>query len=367
MQIVIERTHLAKAVAHVQAVTERRNTIPILGNVLLEADQGQLRLTATDMDVSMIEVVSCAVKVAGATTVPAGLFHDILSKLPEGLEVKLELDGETGRLRLQAGRSNFSLSTLPREDFPAISDDTMPIQFEAKGSEFRDLIDKTRFAISKEGTRYYLTGIYLHTVEGVLTAVATDGHRLAKVALPAPRGAEHLDGIIIPAKTVAEIRKLADSDETLDIGISPTRIQVTAGNIQLISKLIDGTYPDYVQVIPTANDTTLIVDRDAFMAAVDRVSLVVADRTRGVKIVVQAGSVTAQANSTESGAATEHVEGDYDGSPMELGFNSRYLLDILRELRGDTVRFQLAESSKPTLVSDPTDSSALYVLMPMRV
>ncbi len=367
MQLIIERTQLARAVAHVQAVTERRNTIPVLGNILLEADQGQLRLTATDMDVSMIEVVACTVNIPGATTVPAGLFHDILGKLPEGLEIILELDGETSQLRLQAGRSNFSLSTLPREDFPAIATEDMPIQFQASGSEFRDLIDKTRFAISKEGTRYYLTGIYLHTVDSVLTAVATDGHRLAKVALPAPAGAEHLDGVIVPAKAIAEIRKLADIDGLLEIGISPTRIQVVSGNVQLSSKLIDGTYPDYVQVIPTGNDTTLIVDRDAFMAAVDRVSLVAADRTRGIKIMVQAGSVTAQANSAESGTATEHVEGDYDGTPIELGFNSRYLLDILRELRGDTVRFQLAETSKPTLVSDPTDATALYVLMPMRV
>ena len=367
MQITIERTHLARAVAHVQSVTEKRNTIPILGNVLLEADQGHLRLTATDMDVSMIETVPCQIAAPGATTVPAGLFHEILGKLPEGLEVALSLDSETGRLRLQAGRSDFSLSTLPREDFPVVATESMPIQFEISGTDFGALIDKTRFAISKEGTRYYLTGIFLHTADQILTGVATDGHRLAKVALPAPRGADGLDGIIIPAKTVAEIRKLADGDGALDIGISPTKIQVAAGNVQLISKLIDGTYPDYQQVIPTGNDTTLIVDRDAFMAAVDRVSIVAADRTRAVKIAVQAGSVTIQANSAEAGTATEHVEGDYDGAPMEIGFNARYLIDILRELKGDTARFQLSEASKPTLVSDPTDASALYVLMPMRV
>lgn len=367
MQITIERTHLAKAIAHVQSVTEKRNTIPILGNVLLEADQGQLRLTATDMDVSMVEIVPCTVNVPGATTVPAALFHEILGKLPEGLEIALQLDGETGRLRLQAGRSDFSLSTLPREDFPVVATEAMPIHFQMKGADFGALIDKTRFAISREGTRYYLTGIYLHAADSTLTGVATDGHRLAKVALTAPRGSEGLDGIIIPAKTISEIRKLADGDGQLDIGISPTKIQVSKGNVQLISKLIDGTYPDYQQVIPTGNDTTLIVDTDAFMAAVDRVSIVAADRTRAVKIIVQAGSVTIQANSAESGTATEHVEGDYDGAPMEIGFNARYLLDILRELKGDTARFQLAEASKPTLVSDPTDTSALYVLMPMRV
>ena len=367
MQITIERTHLARAVAHVQSVTEKRNTIPILGNVLLEADQGQLRLTATDMDVSMIEQVPCNISVAGATTVPAGLLHDILSKLPEGLQIALSLDGETDRLRLQAGRSDFSLATLPREDFPMVVAESMPIQFQITGKDLGTLIDKTRFAISKEGTRYYLTGIFLHTTDQMLIGVATDGHRLAKVTLPSPRGSESLDGIIIPAKTIAEIRKLADDEQPLDIGISPTKIQVAAGNIQMISKLIDGTYPDYQQVIPTGNDTTLIVDCDAFMAAVDRVSLVAADRARAVKIAIQPGVVTIQANSAEAGTATEHVEGDYDGVPMEIGFNARYLLDILRELRGDTARFQLAEVSKPTLVSDPTDASTLYVLMPMRV
>ena len=367
MQITIERTHLARAVAHVQSVTEKRNTIPILGNVLLEADQGQLRLSATDMDVSMIEIVPCHVMAPGATTVPAGLFHEILSKLPEGLEISLNLDEEMGRLRLQAGRSDFSLATLPREDFPVVATEAMPIEFQIPQADLGTLIDKTRFAISKEGTRYYLTGIFLHTIDQTLTGVATDGHRLAKVSLPAPRGCDSLDGIIIPAKTVAEIRKLSDGEGTLDIGISPTKIQVAAGNVQLISKLIDGTYPDYQQVIPTSNDTTLIVDRDAFMAAVDRVSIVSADRTRAVKVGIQAGAVTIQASSAEAGAATEHVEGDYDGAPMEVGFNARYLLDILRELKGDTIRFQLAEASKPTLVSDPTDASALYVLMPMRV
>lgn len=367
MHITIERTHLAKAVAHVQSVTEKRNTIPILGNVLLEADQGQLRLTATDMDVSMIEMVPCNVTVSGATTVPAGLFHEILGKLPEGLEIELALDGETGRLRLRAGRSDFSLATLPREDFPVVATESMPTEFQIKGAEFGALIDKTRFAISKEGTRYYLTGIYLHAAEGAFIGVATDGHRLAKVELGAPRGSEQLDGVIIPAKTIAEIRKLVDGDDLLEIGISDTKIQVAAGNVQLISKLIDGTYPDYQQVIPTGNDKTLIVDRDAFMAAVDRVSIVAADRTRAVKIAVQAGAVTIQANSAESGTATEHVEGDYDGAPMDIGFNARYLLDILRELKGDTTRFQFAEASKPTLVSDPTDATALYVLMPMRV
>lgn len=367
MQITIERTHLARAVAHVQSVTEKRNTIPILGNVLLEADQGQLRLSATDMDVSMIEVVPCHIVTPGATTVPAGLFHEILSKLPEGLEISLDLDEETGRLRLQAGRSDFSLATLPREDFPVVATQDMPIEFQIPRADLGTLIDKTRFAISKEGTRYYLTGIFLHTTDQTLTGVATDGHRLAKVSLPAPRGCDSLDGIIIPAKTVAEIRKLSDGEGTLDIGISPTKIQVAAGNVQLISKLIDGTYPDYQQVIPTNNDTTLIVDRDAFMAAVDRVSIVSADRTRAVKVGIQAGAVTIQASSAEAGAATEHIEGDYDGAPMDLGFNARYLLDILRELKGDTIRFQLSEASKPTLVSDPTDASALYVLMPMRV
>ena len=367
MQITIELSHLAKAVADVQSVTEKRNTIPILSNILLEADQNQLRLSTTDMDVSMIETAPCRVELPGATTVPAALFHEILGKLPKGLELALRLDGETGHLRLQAGRSDFSLATLPCEDFPVVATETMPIKFQINAQHFGALIDKTRFAISKEGTRYYLTGIYLHTSDQTLTGVATDGHRLAKVALEAPRGVESLEGIIIPAKTVAEIRKLAEGEDLIDIGISPTMIQVAAGPVQLISKLIDGTYPDYQKVIPTDNHTTLLIDRNALMASVDRVSIVSADRTRLVKISMQAGTVVIQANSPEAGTASEHVEGNYDGAPMEIGFNARYLLDILRELRGDTVRFQLAEASKPTLINDPGDALTLYVLMPMRV
>lgn len=371
MKLTIERAALLRSLSHVQSVVERRNTIPILSNVLLEAQDGRLGLTATDMDLTIVEQTEASASTPGATTAPAHTLYDIIRKLPDGAEVELSASGE-GQLSLRAGRSSFSLATLPREDFPTAGATDLPHSFELQAREAKHLIDRTRFAISTEETRYYLNGIYLHAAKSgevpVLRAVATDGHRLARFEMPLPAGAEGMPGVIVPRKTVNELRKLIDEvDGTLTVSLSETRIRFSFGPTVLTSKLIDGTFPDYERVIPTGNDKLMEVDCKSFAEAVDRVSTISSEKSRAVKMSVAEGTVTLSATSPENGSAEEDLAISYSGPAIEIGFNSRYLLDIASQIEGDGAEFAMADASSPTLVRDVTDSSALYVLMPMRV
>lgn len=372
MKLTIERAALLRSLAHVQSVVERRNTIPILSNVLLEASEEGLGLTATDMDLAIHEKTHAQVQEGGATTVPAHTFYDIVRKLPDGSEIELALQGESGQLRLRAGRSNFFLPTLPREDFPSTAASELPHSFTLQAPEAKNLIDRTRFAISTEETRYYLNGIHMHagTSEGaaVLRAVATDGHRLARVETALPEGAAEMPGIIVPRKTVNELRKLIDEvEEGIQVSLSETRICFTFGSIVLSSKLIDGTFPDYGRVIPTGNDKIMSVDCRSFAAAVDRVSTISTEKSRAVKMTVQGDTLVLSANSPEAGSASEEMPVQYEGPALEIGFNSRYLLDIALQIEGEEAEFAMIDASSPTVVRDLADSSALYVLMPMRV
>jgi len=372
MKLTIERASLLKSLAHVQSVVERRNTIPILSNVLLEAGSENLRLSATDMDLSVVEGVGAAIEQTGATTAPAHTLYDIVRKLPEGAEVSFEVAGDSGRMTLAAGRSNFTLTTLPKEDFPAVGDGVLPQSFAMAASELKNLIDRTRFAISTEETRYYLNGIYLHAASTgdlpVLRAVATDGHRLAKFEMPLPEGAADMPAVIVPRKTVGELRKLIDEiGGSVEISLSETQIRFAFADTVLTSKLIDGTFPDYERVIPSGNDKVMDVDRKTFFEAVDRVSTISTEKSRAVKLALGNGSLTVSATSPESGSAEEALEVSYGGEALEIGFNSRYLLDIAQQIEGEEAQFVLADSSSPTIVRDRSDASALYVLMPMRV
>jgi len=372
MKLTIERGALLKSLAHVQSVVERRNTIPILSNVLLEAADSTLALTATDMDLTIVERASAAIGGRGATTVAAHTFYDIVRKLPEGAQVQLDGAGDGGQVTLKAGRSRFVLSTLPKEDFPAMGAGDMPHQFTIAAQELRNLIDRTRFAISTEETRYYLNGIYLHAAASgdvkVLRAVATDGHRLARFEMPLPAGAADIPGIIVPRKTVGELRKLLDeADERVEVALSDAKIRFAFGEVTLTSKLIDGTFPDYQRVIPTGNDKVMEVTKREFADAVDRVSTISSEKSRAVKLSLKAGSLTLSASSPESGSASEELEVKYGGAGIEIGFNSRYLLDITQQIEGEGAQFALADAASPTLVRDVADASALYVLMPMRV
>jgi DNA polymerase-3 subunit beta len=370
MKATIERATLLKGLGHVHSVVERRNTIPILSNVLIEAEEdGGLRLMATDLDLQINERVEADVGEAGATTVPAHTLFDIVRKMPEGSQV--ELIAAEGRMQVNAGRARFTLSTLPRDDFPVIAEGDLPTGFELPAATLRQIIDKTRFAISTEETRYYLNGIYLHVsdeAQPVLKAAATDGHRLARVTVPRPDGAAGMPGVIIPRKCVAELRKLLDElDGSVQVSLSESKIRFGLGNAVLTSKLIDGTFPDYTRVIPTANDKLLKLDPRSLEEGVDRVSTIASERTRAVKMSLDRDRVTLSVTSPENGTASEEVSADYGADGIEIGFNARYLLDILGQIEGDVMEVHLADAAAPTLLRENDKAPALYVLMPMRV
>ncbi len=372
MRLTIERSALLRALTHVQSVVERRNTIPILNNVQLVAEGDGLSLTATDLDIAIVETVPCDVEQAGATTAPAHMLYDIVRKLPDGAQVELAHDDDDGRLNLRAGRAAFALSCLPREDFPVMSEDDLPHRFTVDGGGLKRLIEKTRFAISTEETRYYLNGIYLHAVEGaagaLLRAVATDGHRLARVDMAMPEGGAGMPGVIVPRKTVGEVQKLIEEqDGELEVALSDTKIRFTFADVTLTSKLIDGTFPDYERVVPQGNDKSMEVDGESFTRAVDRVSTISSEKSRAVKLEIGGERMVLSANSPDQGSATEEVAVTFDGEPLEIGFNSRYLLDIASQVDGDNTQFLLGDAASPTIIRDVGDDSALYVLMPMRV
>ena len=372
MRVTLERSNLLKSLNHVHRVVERRNTIPILSNVLISADGASIELKATDLDLEVTEATAANVEQGGATTVPAHPLYDIVRKLPDGAEVMLKTDENGASMTVISGRSSFKLQCLPQSDFPELSAGSFSHIFRLDSSALRALIERTQFAISTEETRYYLNGIYFHTIESdgklMLRAVATDGHRLARAEMEAPAGSEGMPGVIIPRKTVSEIQKLVDDpDVAVTTELSDTKIRFTIGSVILTSKLIDGTFPDYQRVIPTGNDKKLVIDRQTFAQAVDRVSTISSERGRAVKLAIGDGQVTLTVNNPDSGSATEELAADYDADPIEIGFNARYLLDIAGQLNGSEARFMLADSGSPTLIHDTADENALYVLMPMRV
>jgi DNA polymerase III subunit beta len=372
MKVTVEQAALLKALGHVHRVVERRNTIPILANVLLRADGSQLSLKATDLDLDIVEIIAAEVIQPGTTTVPAHVLYDIVRKLADGSQVSLEQDGASGQVSLRSGRSRFSLQTLPESDFPDLAPGEMTHKFEMQAGNLRNLIEKTQFAISTEETRYYLNGIYLHAIEAggetMLRAVATDGHRLALCDAPAPAGAAGMPGVIVPRKTVSELQKLlSDGESQVGIELSSVKIRVTVGSIVLTSKLIDGTFPDYGRVIPQRNDKFLTVERDEFARSVDRVSTISSERGRAVKFSLGDGKLTLSVHNPDAGQAIEELAVDYEATPLEIGFNARYLLDIIGQLEGDTALLKLADSGSPTLIQDREGAPSLYVLMPMRV
>ncbi len=370
MKATIERATLLKSLGHVQSVVERRNTIPILSNVMIEANaDGTIRLMATDLDLQINESVEAQVEPPGATTVSAHTLFDIARKLPEGSQVSLA--AADGKMAVNAGRARFNLSTLPRDDFPVIAEGELPTKFELPATTLKEIIDKTRFAISTEETRYYLNGIFWHVTDDaqpVLKAAATDGHRLARVTVARPDGAAGMPDIIIPRKCIAELRKLLDEiDGSVEISLSASKIRFGLGTAVLTSKLIDGTFPDYSRVIPTGNDKILRIDPKSFMEGVDRVSTIASEKTRAVKMSLETDKITLSVSSPENGTAAEEVSGDYKSEGFEIGFNARYLMDILAQVEGDTIEVHLADAAAPTLLRESDKASALYVLMPMRV
>jgi DNA polymerase-3 subunit beta len=372
MKVTVERAQLLKSLGHVHRVVERRNTIPILANVLIRADGARLSFKATDLDLEVIETIAAEVGPGGSTTVPAHMFYEIVRKLPDGTQIVLESSGDRAVLAIRAGRSRFTLQTLPESDFPDLAAGEMTHKFTLAAADLKRLIDKTQFAISTEETRYYLNGIYLHPAGSAkaptLRGVATDGHRLAQVELPLPDGAAGMPGVIVPRKTVGEVQRLIeDAEAEITVELSQGKIRFAIGDVVLTSKLIDGTFPDYSRVIPLGNDKELVVDKKDFEAAVDRVSTVSSERGRAVKLALTPGRLVLSVTNPDSGSATEEIEVDYAADALDIGFNSRYLLDIAAQIEGEVAVLKLADPGSPTLIQDRDAKGALYVLMPMRV
>jgi DNA polymerase-3 subunit beta len=374
LKATLTRVALLKGLAHVQSVVEKRNTIPILANVMLTVRDGKLTLTATDMEIAVVEDVAASSSRNGACTAPAATLYEIVRKLPDDAEIEFEHGGGSAQLALRSGRYATSLVVLPIDDFPSMTAGTLPHKFALSALALRGVIDRTRFAISTEETRYYLNGIYLHAAETdgtkVLRAVATDGHRLARVEEPLPEGADGMPGVIVPRKTIGELRKLIDEvTDDVEIALSDTRIQFKVGAVTLTSKLVDGTFPEYDRVIPRDNDRVLRVGKKDFADAVARVSAISSERSRPVKLSLEKNLLVLSAASPDQGTATEELEGErvkYDAGPLEIGFQARYLNDITDQI-ADEVEFRFADESAPAIMSDTADKSSLYVIMPIKV
>lgn len=367
MKLTLERNALLKTLSHTQSVVEKRNTLPILSNVLINAQEGRVTLRATDLDIEVVEVITTAlVHSSGVTTLPAHMLHDIVKKLPDGAQINLE--EKDGKMRINAGRSRFTLSTLSDTDFPAVHAHTYPATYTLKAAQLQKMLDKVKFAIASEETRHYLGGIYLHVADGKLRSVATDGHRLARFDVDLPEGATEAPGVIVPRKTVTELRKLLDNPEAdVTVSVSETNIQFVCENVTLSSRVIDGSFPDYTRVIPADNQRILEISPHDLSSSVDRVVTVSNERTRAVKLSLGENSLSLTVNSPEHGDAVEELDVRYEEERMEVGFNSKYLQEIMSQIESDTAQFCFDNPMAPALIKDSDDENALYVVMPMRV
>ena len=368
MKFSIDRSALLTALQHVHSVVERRNTIPILSNVLIEAKEDGVYLTATDMDIAVIEKINLEkseVMQLGTITTSAQMLYDIVRKLPENVKVEL-LSEKNDRLGIKASSSSFALNCLPAEDFPSISQEEFKFTFSLETDDLIRLIDKTSFAMSLEETRYYLNGIYLHAVKDAegekLRTVSTDGHRLSRVDMNIPEGANEIPGVIVPRKTIMEIRKLLeDHSDTINLSLSDNKIKLSFSNVILTSKLLDGTFPDYSRVIPEQNDKTVTISNQLLSEAVDRVSTVSTDKTRAIKVNISKGNLIISATNPDKGSASESLDVIYDGEEVEIGFNSKYVLDVARQIKGNEIIIKLSDSVSPTLVYDKDDKVLEFI------
>ena len=367
LKITIDQALLLKALAHTQSIVERRQTIPVLSNVLIETNPNGISLKATDNEIEITEIVPAEVEEEGSITIPAHKLYDIVRRLPDGSQLSLSASETTGQVTLACGRSRFALASLPADGFPTMAKEEAPFAFELSSTDLADMIGKTGFAVSVEETRYNLNGIYLHQKAGHLIAVATDGHRLACTKRALPEGAKDIPGIIIPRKTIGELTKLlGENTENVEVSLSANQIRFKLGKVELSSRLIDGTYPEYEKVIPAGNDKKMKADTKAGSAVVERVS-VVSEKSRGIKLSIQPNLLQVSAAATDEGSAEDELDIAYDGAATDIGFNFRYLLDILAQIKGAEVQMAFEDSVSPVILQDSNDTNTLYVLMPMRV
>ncbi len=368
MKLTIERTTLLKALTHVQSAANDKSTVSIYAHILVEAHAGKLWLTATNSNITIVDNVPVDIEIPGEISVPGKLLYNIVRKLPEGKPITLH--AENSQIIVKAGRSRFKLPTLPREDFPSQEDISFSNEFQMAAVDLCNIIDNTNFTVSTEETRYYLRGLFLHTTTAagadVLRAAATDGHRLARYTVAQPEGAQGMPSIIVPGDAVTELRKLITNDgDDITVAVSENQIRFVVGATTLTSKLISGTFPSYERVIPKDNDKDVLVNCGEFSKALDRASLVLAEKTRVVKLTITDGLLTISARGP-NGDADEEVEVDYKGPSIEVGFNARYLLDITSIVNGD-VKLEIGDTQAPMILNDTDNDAALYIVMPMRV
>lgn len=373
MRLSIDRNALLRSMTAVGRVVEKKNTAPIIGNVVLDATGADtLRLAGTDLDLTIGDLVPAIIDTSGATTVPAHLLTDILKKSPAGSTISMSLSDDRGTLVVQSGRSKFRLQCLPVEDFPEFAPKKPSHTFELPGRTFRQLFERTSFAMSTEETRYYLNGVYLHAYgeDACLRGVATDGHRLARTQIPMPAGADGVWGMIVPRKSVGELLRLLDTADDAYVEISDTYIRVTVGTVTMTSKLIDGTFPDYARVIPAKQGlpTTVKLKSRQMQSAVERILAIAAAKGRGMSIEMRDGLATLSMRSPENGEATDEVDISLDGAEtVGVGFNANYLCGLLDHQIGDETTMHLGVSGSPVVFESVGDQSSLYVLMPMNV
>ena len=372
MKVNIERSDLLKAMGRAQSIVERRTTIPILANVLIEAEAETVRLRTTDLDIEVLDKVSAVVAKPGAITVAAHTLYEIVRKLPDGSLVQLTDDVSSGRVEILAGSSRFHLSTLPKGDFPVMASTEYASEFSIKAKTLKRLFDKSKFAMSTEETRYYLNGVYFHSIKlnetNLLRAVATDGHRLAQVDVNLPEEIHSFPGVIIPRKTVSELRIiLEDGQSDIKVAISDTKIRFSNDFMTLTSKVIDGSFPDYTRVIPNDNFKKLEINAVEFSQAVDRVSTVSSERARAVKLSLSDDKLVLSVNAPENGTGEDEMFVSYKDEPLEIGFNAKYLQELASQVDQGTAVFLFNSSGDPAIMRQADDEMALYVVMPMRV
>ena len=375
MEFKINSTDLLKALSHIHGIVEVRHTLPILSNIILEAKDDKLILSSTNLDIYCSDKIKAEVLQSGEVSVSAVTFFEIIKRLPSGSEVLMIMEEGENEIRLTCGRSKFNLSTLKTDDFPIISDSDLSTNFVLSADELIRIIDKTKFAVSNEETRYYLNGIFLHKAERnsiqFLRAVATDGHRLAQYDIPLPQGAEDITGIIIPKKTIYELRKvLDDANGDVSVSLNENKIKFSFNDLKVVSKVIDGTFPDYTKVIPQKNDKNFKTNNSDLKNAIDRVSAVAANeesKSKAIKFCIENNSLSLSVESQSKGSANEMIDVNYSGDKVDIGFNSKYIIDICNEVDGDEISISLFDSISPAIILDKTDENLFFVLMPMRI
>jgi DNA polymerase-3 subunit beta len=371
MQFEVAKPILLKAIANSNGAVEKKNTIPVLQNIKIETKNGYVVLTATDMDISVTSVFAADVANHGVTTVPAQMFHDIIRKIPDSSNVAI-IQENPNLLQIKSGKSQYTLPCIDASDFPVLSEGELGDEVEIEAEKLVKMIDKTRFAISNDETRYYLNGLYLHAFkkdsDGAgfeLRSVATDGHRLAMSHISLPNLPAEF-GVILPKKSVNEVRRIIDGAKRLVIAVSRAKIKITADHTTVISKLIDGDFPDYEKVLPKNNNQIVIINKKNLFDCVDRVSTLAADKHKSIKAIIENNKITLQASANDGSFAHEELDVGYDGDKIEVGFNSRYLLDVIGQIDKEEFTMRFRDGASPALI-EAKDFNSVFVVMPIRI